>query len=274
MTLVTIALGQGVPTRSPHLFLQALKLQKLLPHIVCRLRDAEDELRIKALMIIWNVMGQLPSEEASPIAVGLVQDLWPLFDGGCSRLRELSIRLFQFLLELVFGGDRRRMQSETWDLLLPLFIHMSDQSHRVAEVQTPPRPGYPTFPRVGSTPRCHLPSHPVQASWEALLDAATLLEWKELRRLLKTRQTWRVAECLVWALHPFLFPLEPLAPLCSFHMRMGKGALGLLQPMGAFCSIPFLLQLEWSRKRAQGYLDQSLRYLQDAQVPLQEAVIV
>ncbi|XP_062468716.1 uncharacterized protein LOC134160589 [Pezoporus occidentalis] len=163
---------------------------------------------------------------------------------GCSRLRELSIRLFRVLLQSVLGGDRRRMRSKIWDLLLPLFFHMSDQSCSVAE-----------------------------ASWEALLAAATLLGWEELRCLLEMRQTWRVAECLVWVLHPSLFPLEPLAPLCSFHMRMGKGALGLLQPMGAFCSIPFLLQLERSRKRAQGYLDQSLRYLQDAQVPLQEAAV-
>ncbi|XP_061299137.1 uncharacterized protein LOC133263401 isoform X1 [Pezoporus flaviventris] len=146
---------------------------------------------------------------------------------GCSRLRELSIRLLQLLLELVFGWDRRRMRSKTWDLLLPLFFHMSDQSRSVAEVRTCPIPPYPTFPRVGSSPRCRLPSHPVQASRGALLAAATLLEWEELRRLLKTRQMWRVAECL----------------------------------------------LERSRKRAQGYLDQSLRYLQDAQVPLQEAAV-
>ncbi|XP_061329052.1 uncharacterized protein LOC133279397 [Pezoporus flaviventris] len=117
---------------------------------------------------------------------------------GCSRLRELSIRLFRVLLQSVLGGDRRRMRSKIWDLLLPLFFRMSDQSCSVAE-----------------------------ASWEALLAAATLLGWEELRRLLETRQTWRVAECL----------------------------------------------LERSRKRAKGYLDQSLRYLQDAQVPLQEAAV-
>ncbi|XP_061317839.1 maestro heat-like repeat family member 5 [Pezoporus flaviventris] len=117
---------------------------------------------------------------------------------GCSRLRELSICLIRLLLVSVFGRDRRRMRSKTWDLLLPLFFHMSDQSRSVAE-----------------------------ASQEALLAAATLLEWEELRRLLETRQMWRVAGCL----------------------------------------------LERSRKRAQRYLHQSLRYLQDAQVPLQEAAV-
>ncbi|XP_061299141.1 uncharacterized protein LOC133263401 isoform X4 [Pezoporus flaviventris] len=117
---------------------------------------------------------------------------------GCSRLRELSIRLLQLLLELVFGWDRWRMRRKTWDLLLPLFFRMSDQSRSVAE-----------------------------ASREALLAAAMLLGWEELRCLLETRQTWRVAGCL----------------------------------------------LERSRKRAQRYLHQSLQYLQDAQVPLQEAAV-
>ncbi|XP_061220398.1 maestro heat-like repeat family member 5 [Neopsephotus bourkii] len=111
----------------------ARKLQQLLPHIMGGLRDAEDKLRIKALMIVSKVMRQLEDEEASPIAVGLVQDLRPLFDGGCSRLRELSIRLLRFLLESVLGSDRKRMQSETWDLLLPLFFHMSDQCPSVAK---------------------------------------------------------------------------------------------------------------------------------------------
>lgn len=176
----------------------ARKLKQLLPHIMGSIQDADEELRIKALMILWNVMGHLPRAEASPIAVGLVRDLRPLFDGGCSQLRESSIRLLQFLLELVLGCDRRRMRSKTWDLLLPLFFRMSDQSRSVAE-----------------------------ASQEALLAAATLLGWKELWHLLERRQMWRVAECLV----------------------------------------------ERSRKRTQGYLYLSLQYLQDAQVPLQEAAV-
>ncbi|XP_061298113.1 uncharacterized protein LOC133262706 [Pezoporus flaviventris] len=158
MTLVTIALGQGFPRRSPHLFLQARKLQRLLPHMVRWLWDAEDELRIKALMILRNVMGRLPREEASPIAVGLVQDLWPLFDGGCSRLRELSIRLFRVLLQSVLGGDRRRMRSKIWDLLLPLFFRMSDQSCSVAEVQTPfPPPRVSHIPEGGIIPKVPSP---------------------------------------------------------------------------------------------------------------------
>ena len=45
---------------------------------------------------------------------------------------------------------------------------------------------------------CHLPaSAALQASGEALLAAAELLKWKQLRHLLQTQQTWRIGECLV-----------------------------------------------------------------------------
>lgn len=51
-----------------------------------------------------------------------------------------------------------------------------------------------SFPR----PCCHLPaSAALQASGEALLAAAELLKWKELKRLVQTQQTWRIGECLV-----------------------------------------------------------------------------
>lgn len=44
----------------------------------------------------------------------------------------------------------------------------------------------------------HLPvSAALQASREALLGAAKLLKWKQLRHLLETAQTWQIGECLV-----------------------------------------------------------------------------
>ena len=51
-----------------------------------------------------------------------------------------------------------------------------------------------SFPRLW----CHLPASALlQASGEALLAAAELLKWKELKHLVQTQQTWRVGECLV-----------------------------------------------------------------------------
>ncbi|XP_033929944.1 uncharacterized protein [Melopsittacus undulatus] len=146
----------------------ARKLQQLLPHILGRLWDVTEKLQIKGLLILQNVMKHLSREEASPIAVGLVQDLRPFFDAGCERLRALSIRLVCFLLEMMLGCDWRRIRSKTWDLLLPVFFHLNDKSHSV-----------------------------VKASRKALLAVATLLGWEDLQHLLETKQMWRVMECLV-----------------------------------------------------------------------------
>ncbi|XP_033927996.1 maestro heat-like repeat-containing protein family member 7 [Melopsittacus undulatus] len=148
--------------------IQARKLQQLLPHILGRLWDVTEKLQIKGLLILQNVMKHLSREEASPIAVGLVQDLRPFFDAGCERLRALSIRLVCFLLEMMLGCDWRRIRSKTWDLLLPVFFHLNDKSHSV-----------------------------VKASRKALLAVATLLGWEDLQHLLETKQMWRVMECLV-----------------------------------------------------------------------------
>ncbi|XP_033929943.1 uncharacterized protein [Melopsittacus undulatus] len=115
--------------------IQARKLQQLLPHIMGRLWDVTEQLQIKGLLILQNVMRHLCLEEVIPIAVGLVQDLRPFFDAGCEQLRELSIHLVCFLLETMLECDWRRIRSKTWDLLLPLFFHLNDQSHSVVKVK-------------------------------------------------------------------------------------------------------------------------------------------
>lgn len=91
-----------------------------------------------------------------------------------------------------------------------------------------------TFPR----PWSHLPASAVlQASRNALLAIAELLKWKELKHVVKTQQTWRVADCLVrmclrgcatlWALQlglgqkPHSLEMHP----CSWLKNRAPGAL-------------------------------------------------
>ncbi|KAM6296878.1 uncharacterized protein O3Q21_015508 [Podargus strigoides] len=132
------------------------------------LQGNNKEMRMKALLVFPHVMSHLGVMEASPIAVQLAKKLLPLFDEGPSLLRELSIRLFIDLLEAVVGRDKKRMKKVVRRALLPLFLHLSDQSDSVA-----------------------------QASGEALLAAAELLKWKPLTYLAQTEETWRTGECLL-----------------------------------------------------------------------------
>ncbi|KAM6307937.1 uncharacterized protein O3Q21_012184 [Podargus strigoides] len=144
------------------------KMQVLLPHMLEVLQHSVEENRMKALLLFPHVMSHLSMMEASPIAVQLAEKLLPLFDEGSSALRELSIRLFRDLLEAVVGSDKERMEEIARRALLPLFLHMSDQSDSVA-----------------------------QASGEAVLAAGQLLKCEHLEHLMQMGQTWRIAECLL-----------------------------------------------------------------------------
>ncbi|KAM6238907.1 uncharacterized protein M6G45_012486 [Spheniscus humboldti] len=144
------------------------KMLVLLPDIMETQQDASTDNKMKALLVFRNVMGRMKRKEASPTALQLVEKLLPLFDDESSQLRELSICLFKDVIQMVVGNDKQQMKKNVRRSLLPLFFHMSDQSESVAK-----------------------------ASREALLVAAKLLKWKQLKHLTQTQQTCRIGECLL-----------------------------------------------------------------------------
>ncbi|XP_029876474.1 uncharacterized protein LOC115343976 [Aquila chrysaetos chrysaetos] len=146
----------------------ARKMLVLLPDIMETQQNANSGNKMKALLVFRNVIGHMKRKEASPTALQLVDKLPPLFDDQSSQLRELSICLFRDVMQTVVGNDKQQMRKNVRRSLLPLFFHMSDQSESVAK-----------------------------ASQEALLVAAKLLKWKQLKRLTQTQQTGRIGECLL-----------------------------------------------------------------------------
>jgi len=60
--------------------IQARKMQALVPHILEMLQHGDTDVRTKVLVLFRNVLGHLTRDEASPIAVQLVEDLPHLFD--------------------------------------------------------------------------------------------------------------------------------------------------------------------------------------------------
>ncbi|CAN8184378.1 unnamed protein product [Coccothraustes coccothraustes] len=151
----------------------ASQMQVFLPDMMGVLQVGSADLKIKSLMFFKNVMGKPTTfqtlEEAvgSPITGQLMENLPLLFDSECSQLRELSICIFRDQLESVVGSNKRS-SSYLRSVLIPLFFHMNDQSLSVAK-----------------------------ASGEALLAAAKLLRWKDLKHLLETQQTRRIGKCLL-----------------------------------------------------------------------------
>lgn len=61
-------------------FIQARKMQVLLPHIMEVFQEGDTDIKMKALLVFRNMMGHLKRKEASPIAVQLAEKLLRLFD--------------------------------------------------------------------------------------------------------------------------------------------------------------------------------------------------
>ncbi|XP_051652246.1 maestro heat-like repeat family member 5 [Manacus candei] len=83
-------------------------------------------------------------------------------------MREAFICLFRDYLGSAVLRNNKQLKTSLRSALVPLLIRTSDQSPSVAK-----------------------------AAQEALLAAAKLLKWRELKELVKKQQMWRIGECLV-----------------------------------------------------------------------------
>ncbi|KAM6187497.1 maestro heat-like repeat-containing protein family member 7 [Sarcoramphus papa] len=147
---------------------KAATLQGLLPEVTQRLQDDDCDIRTAALTVLANVLCLVDRQTAVPIALQLAKTLLPLFENESSYVRERSILLCRDAMEVAVSTHKKQMRKDVQRSLMPLFFHLHDNDHGVA-----------------------------QASREALLGAAKFLKQRQLRKLLETEQTWRVGECLL-----------------------------------------------------------------------------
>ncbi|XP_068805682.1 maestro heat-like repeat family member 5 [Struthio camelus] len=146
---------------------EARRMQCLWPLLVGHLQDADRDISAKALLVLSNVVHVMEKQVVAHLAPLLADKLLPLFDEELDCVRELSIRLFQEVMEAVVGTKTQALKKQVHRSLLPLLFHWHDEIPRVA-----------------------------QASQEALLGAAKLLRWEQLRQLAETAQSCRIGECL------------------------------------------------------------------------------
>ncbi|XP_021237182.1 uncharacterized protein LOC110390253 isoform X2 [Numida meleagris] len=157
--------GLGLLSERPEM---AREIRALLPNVMNTMRSANAHITVKALNIFRNVMSHLGKREASAIALELAEELLPLFDHVSSEVRECSIRLFKDVTEAVVWWQKGTMKKNVHRGLLPLLLHMSDETPSVA-----------------------------QASRETLVTCAKFLKWKELKRQARAENTVEIRECLV-----------------------------------------------------------------------------
>ncbi|XP_064256778.1 uncharacterized protein LOC135287354 isoform X2 [Passer domesticus] len=149
-------------------YLAARKMKVLLPDLMNLLRQNCTSLVMMALMVLQNMMKCLKRTEASSIAADVARILWYHFDEEESWVRESCISSFRDLVRTVVGKEKKWMKNFVHTVLAPLILRMNDKA-----------------PKVG------------QASRNALLAITELLKWKEMKHVVKTWQTWKMAECLM-----------------------------------------------------------------------------
>ncbi|NWH19897.1 MROH1 protein, partial [Grus americana] len=142
----------------------AKKTLVLLPYVMEQLQGADDA-TAAALPVLCEMLQLLERKTASLTALPLAGKLRPLFSNELDTIREFSIRLFQNTMELVVGAEKKMMNKEVWDSLLPLLLHLHDQNKSVAK-----------------------------ASQEALRSAGRFLKWEQLAQLDGIEQGWRISE--------------------------------------------------------------------------------
>ncbi|PKU43353.1 maestro heat-like repeat-containing protein family member 7 [Limosa lapponica baueri] len=147
---------------------KAATLQGLLPEVMQRLQDSDSEIRMGALTVLGSTLRLADGKTAGPIALQLFKTLLPLFENESSYVRERSILLCRDAMEVAVGTQRRQMRKDVRRSLVPLFFHLHDYDPSVA-----------------------------QASSETLHGAAKFLKRRQLRKLLKTEQPWKIGECLL-----------------------------------------------------------------------------
>ncbi|XP_054685484.1 maestro heat-like repeat-containing protein family member 7 [Grus americana] len=154
-----------VKSRRP---LMAKGMRFLLPRLIELLPDADGEVLGMTLSVVIKVVQSMDVPIASPISLQLAEALWPLFDNESSYVQLLSIRLFPDAMGFVAEAGKKPLEAHVQQSLLPLLYHLHDENQRVAE-----------------------------ACQETMLQAATFLKKRKLRRLLKKQRTWAVGECLL-----------------------------------------------------------------------------
>ncbi|XP_053824230.1 uncharacterized protein LOC128802060 isoform X1 [Vidua chalybeata] len=140
-------------------------LTESLAELLC---DADGEIVSMTVMLLSFISRDKDMLIGSSIALRLVEVLLPLFDHDNSQVQLLSILLFQALVSLPLGKDKKALKTHVRQSLLPLFFHCHDEDGRVA-----------------------------QASQETLLCVAKFLKRRDLEKVVKKKKLWKFTECLL-----------------------------------------------------------------------------
>ncbi|XP_039240329.1 maestro heat-like repeat-containing protein family member 6 [Pipra filicauda] len=144
----------------------AKSMRSLSESLLELLQDADTDAVQMTLSAFINVLHFQIVIISTPTALKLLEALRPLFDNEHSQLQQLSMLLFQELMEATERS--KSLKPHVYLSLVPFYFNWHNENQRVAE-----------------------------ASWRALFGAARFLKWRDLEDLVTMEQPWRFPECLL-----------------------------------------------------------------------------
>ncbi|XP_068521234.1 uncharacterized protein [Anas acuta] len=139
----------------------------LLPDVLKSLRFGNPHITVLALAVCCRVLCALRKKLASISSLRLVHLLTSYLDNEASMVRENAMKLFSACMERVLWKHRRKMWKKVHNVLLTLYLRMSEENPSVAK-----------------------------AAQEALMARSELLWWDELQEVAHMNQTWGIRPCL------------------------------------------------------------------------------
>ncbi|KAJ7324651.1 hypothetical protein JRQ81_017671 [Phrynocephalus forsythii] len=109
------------------------KLKPALPDLLARLKEANREINVKALKVLEYLLKTLDAEELNLFTMEVAARVIPLFDDASNKVRVAAISTFNCLLEVTRRGSKDQMKQFTMESLVPLMVHLHDESIQVAE---------------------------------------------------------------------------------------------------------------------------------------------
>lgn len=111
-----------------------VKLEAALPDILARLKEVNRDVNVKALHLLPYLLRSLQKEGSSSITMDVASRVLPLFDDASNKVRLAAISTFICLFETVGKQEREQMRELILQSLVPLMVHLYDESAPVAQV--------------------------------------------------------------------------------------------------------------------------------------------
>eukprot|EP00075_Anas_platyrhynchos_P022464 XP_027311717.1 uncharacterized protein LOC113843461 isoform X4 [Anas platyrhynchos] len=105
----------------------------LLPDVLKTLRFGNPHITAAALAVCCRVLRALMKKSASITSLRLVDLLTPYLDNEADMVRENAMKLFSACMERVLWKHRRKMWKKVHNVLLTLYLRMSEENPSVAK---------------------------------------------------------------------------------------------------------------------------------------------